>query len=474
MTHPASLSDLQGIILMMSKFIKLQSFTAFLLFFALSVDICPAENSTGWKAGVARVKITPTKPMWMAGYASRNKPSEGVKLDLFAKALALEDASGSRFVMVTTDLIGIPRPLRLNVEAAFVKKFNLPASALLLSASHTHCGPEIRYERVEGETIDSAILSTSRLYTQNLEKQLIDIIEQALNDLEPASLSYTYGRAGFAMNRRTPTAKGVRNHPYPEGPVDHQVPVLKVSTPTKKLKAILFGYACHNTTMGFYQFSGDYAGFAQKFIEEEHPGTTALFMMGCGGDQNPYPRSKEGRAAQHGRALANGVETALQSYDKPVTGKLGVELVNVEIDFATPPTKKEVLALIASSNKYDKIRGTALLKELETAGKIRTTYPYMVQVAHIGNIKLVALAGEVTIDYSLRLKKEMQGDFIWVAAYSNDVFGYVPSARVINEGGYEAGGAMRYTRFPGPFKPTIEKKIVSTIMQLDEKLESIK
>ncbi len=459
---------------MLSKSNRLQIIIAVSLCLLLSLETYAAENISGWKAGVASVKITPRGPMWMAGYASRNKPSEGVKLDLFAKALALEDAHGTRFVMVTTDLIGIPRTLRLNVEAAFVQKFKLPASALLLNASHTHCGPEIRYERVEGETVDSAILSTSRLYTQNLEKQLIDIVDQALNDLEPANLSYTYGRAGFAMNRRTPTAKGVRNHPYPEGPVDHQVPVLKVSTPTKKLKAILFGYACHNTTMGFYQFSGDYAGFTQKFIEEEHPGTTAMFMMGCGGDQNPYPRSKEGRAAQHGRALANGVETALQSYDKPVTGSLGVELVNVEIDFATPPTKKEVLALIASNNKYDKIRGNALLKELETAGKIRTTYPYMVQVAHVGSIKLIALAGEVTIDYSLRLKKEMQGDFIWVAAYSNDVFGYVPSARVIKEGGYEAGGAMRYTRFPGPFKPSLEEKIVSTIMQLDKKLEPAK
>ncbi len=440
------------------------------LFF--SAQNSQAENSGSWKAGVARVKITPEKPMWMAGYASRNRPSEGVKLDLFAKALALEDADGSRFVIVTTDLIGIPRMLRFNVEAAFVKKFHLPPSALLLNASHTHCGPEIRYERVEGETIDSAILGASRIYTRNLEKKLLELVDRALNDLEPASLSYTFGRAGFAMNRRTPTAKGVRNHPYPDGPVDHQVPVLKVMTPQKKLKAVLFGYACHNTTMGFYQFSGDYAGFAQKFIEADHPGTTALFLMGCGGDQNPYPRGKEGQAAQHGRALANGVEAALQTYDKPVAGKLQAELASVEIEFAPPPTKKELLALAASGNKYDKIRGTALLKELETKGEIRTTYPYMVQVVHIGNIKLVALAGEVTIDYSLRLKKEMQGDFIWIAAYSNDVFGYVPSARVISEGGYEAGGAMRYTRFPGPFKPTIEETIVSTVRQLDEKLDS--
>ncbi|MBL4886464.1 MAG: neutral/alkaline non-lysosomal ceramidase N-terminal domain-containing protein [Planctomycetaceae bacterium] len=452
----------------------LPCFMVLLLCLILSTQTYAEEASSGWKAGVASVKITPEKPIWMAGYASRNKPSEGIELDIYAKALAIEDASGTRFVMVTTDLIGIPRTMRHNVEALFMEKFKLPAAALLLNASHTHCGPEIRYERVQGETISSAILSASRLYTQNLEQQLIGIIGQAINDLEPVNLTYSYGRAGFAMNRRTPTEKGVRNHPYPEGPVDHQVPVLKVTTVKKKLKAVLFGYACHNTTMSFYKISGDYAGFAQKYIEELHPGTLALFMMGCGGDQNPYPRRKEGQAAQHGRALANGVETALQAYDKPVTGKLGVELEYPEIEFATPPTKIEVQALIDSSNKYDHVRGTALMKELETSGKIRTTYPYTVQVARIGNITLVALAGEVVIDYSLRLKKELQGDFIWIAGYSNDVFGYVPSARVIHEGGYEAGGAMRYTRLPGPFSPSIEKKIISTVIALDKKLGQAK
>ncbi len=429
------------------------------------------EKPTGWKAGVARVKITPTKPMWMAGYASRNKPFEGVTLDIYAKALALEDANGKRFVMVTTDLIGIPRTLRENVEGVFMKKFKLPAAALLLNASHTHCGPELRYDRVQTATGSVERLSESRNYAQKLEKQLITIIGKALDDLEPAKLTYTYGRAGFAMNRRTPTEKGVRNHPYPEGPVDHSVPVLKVTTSGKKLKAILFGYACHNTTMAFYQISGDYAGYAQKYIEEQNPGTMALFMMGCGGDQNPYPRSKQKYTEHHGRALANGVETALQSYDKPVVGNLGMQLENVELDFAPPPSKEELIALKNSKNKYDRRRGTSLLNELETYGKINTKYPYMVQVAHIGNIKMVALAGEVVIDYSLRLKKELKGDSIWIAAYSNDVFGYVPSARVIKEGGYEAGGAMRYTRFPGPFEPTIEKKIVGKILELDKRLQ---
>src|SRR5207249_11303240 len=53
----------------------------------------------GWKAGVAVQVITPTEPMWMSGYAARNKPAEGKLQDLYVKALALEDPSGGRLVL---------------------------------------------------------------------------------------------------------------------------------------------------------------------------------------------------------------------------------------------------------------------------------------------------------------------------------------------------------------------------------------
>ena len=84
----------------------------------------------------------------------------------------------------------------------------------------------------------------------------------------------------------------------------------------------MFGYACHNTTLGFYQFCGDYAGFAQQYLQAAHPDATALFVQGCGGDQNPYPRSKLELAEQHGRCLANAVEAALLTNARPLTGSL--------------------------------------------------------------------------------------------------------------------------------------------------------
>jgi hypothetical protein len=437
----------------------------------LVTNVLAAENP-GWKAGVAKVVITPQESMWMAGYAARKKPSEGKVQDLFAKALAMEDTSGTRLVIVTTDLIGIPRDLREWLVGEVQAKYQLPASGLLLNASHTHCGPELRTARALSAGLPPERLEQSQNYYDRLREQLSKLIGDALGNLGPATLSYTHGRAGFAMNRRLPTGKSYNNAPYPDGPVDHDVPVLRVAGEDGQLRALLFGYACHNTTLSFFQFCGDYAGYAQEYLEENHPGATALFLTGCGGDQNPQPRGALEQAQQHGRALANGVEAALLGPSKPIRGPLRLAIDSIPIEFADPPSRDELTRLSKSSDTYDQRRAATLLKELDEKGEIHKTYPYWIQGVRWGDdLLLVALAGEVVVDYSLRLKHELAGPCpVWIAGYSNDVFGYVPSLRVLQEGGYEAGGAMRFTSHPGPFAPTIEKLIVSGVHAVVGKL----
>jgi len=239
------------------------------------------------------------------------------------------------------------------------------------------------------------------------------------------------------------------------------------------LKAVLFGYACHSTTLGFYQFCGDYSGFAKRYLEEAHPGVTALFMAGCGGDQNPYPRGELELCKQHGRALANGVETALQTNARAVRGPLRAALEDVVLTFAPPPGREQLEKEAQSKDKWERQHAEALLDELKKTGEIRTTYPVPVQVVRFGDdLLLVALPGEVVVDYSLRLKSELAGPAVWVAGYSNDVFGYLPSLRVIEEGGYEGGGAMRYTTFPGPLAKPVEELVVEKVHELVKKTET--
>lgn len=431
-----------------------------------------AAPATSFKAGVATARITPSEMMWLTGYAARTMPAEGVELDLFAKALALEDEAGGRVVIVTTDLIGIPRRLREEVAAAVKTKFALPPEALLLNASHTHCGPELLTSEASEYGLDGARVAQGRKYVAELKETLISLVGEALEKRADARLFFSHARAGFAMNRRLPTSKGVENSPYPDGPVDHDVPVLQVKDDKGALKAVLFGYACHNTTLSFQRFCGDYAGFAQRDVEEAHPGTAAMFVMGCGGDQNPYPRGEVSLCRHHGKTLALAVETALQTKSvRPVSGPLRAAADTAALQFAPAPSKEELLTLKDSKDRYDRRRAEFLLNELETQGKIGLEYDYPVQVLRVGNeVTLVALAGETVVDFSLRLKKELQGPAaVWVAGYSNDVFGYVPSRRVLNEGGYEAGGAMRYTVLPGPFDAGVEDRIVEKVHALVKK-----
>jgi neutral ceramidase len=449
------------------------------------------EPKGTWKAGVATVVITPEQSMWMAGYAARTKPSEGKVHDLNAKALALEDSQGTRFVIVTMDLIGFPREFRDSVEKEVAARFGLKPEGLLLNVSHTHCGPEIRaWRATQAWDLPPEQIELGKKYAEALQVKIVDLVGRALKDLAPAQLSYVHGRAAVAMNRRLLTERGYVISPNADGPVDHDVPVLLVAAPDGKMRAILFGYACHNTTLDFYQFCGDYAGFAQLYLEETHPGAVALFMIGCGADQNPTPRRTLEWAKQHGRAVANGVEQALASKPRPVRGPLRLALGEAMLELAAPPSVEELKKQASSTNKYESRHAEELLKDLE-AGRRRSTYPYLVHVAQFGDdLTMVGLAGEVVVDYSLRLKKELaaprgeailalsspaskggtlspQGPAVWVAGYCNEVFGYVPSQRVLQEGGYEAKDSILYYDITvTPFAPSVEKRIVDKVHEL--------
>jgi Neutral/alkaline non-lysosomal ceramidase, N-terminal len=425
-----------------------------------------------WKAGIARVDITPEKMIWMAGYAGRKKPAEETIQKLYAKALLIEDAEGTQHIFITMDLIGVPRTLRELIEHEAKKRYGLNPGNITINASHTHCGPEIR-KKAEILYIPQEYIPSTQEYRKVLETKLIDLIGEAIAQIKPVFISYTHGRAGFAMNRRTPTEKGFINHPYPDGPVDHDVPVLKITSTKGALKAVLFGYACHNTTMGFYKFMGDYAGYAQQYIEEAHPGVTALFFMGCGGDQNPYPRRKFEQTLQHGRALANAVETSLQAKETPIHGPLKSAIKVVPLYLEKAPSKQKLVKLSQSKNRFTRRRGTYLLDQLNSTGRISNEYPYLIQAVQFGNdLTMVILAGEVVIDYAIRFKQEINSPRVWVAGYSNDVFGYIPSLKVLKEGGYEGRRAMDYSLLPGPFQESVESIIVKETHQLVNQLKS--
>jgi hypothetical protein len=422
-----------------------------------------APSRLEWKAGAASIDITPDGPAWMAGYAGRTKPSEAVVQKLFAKALAIEDAQGAMVILVTLDLIGVPKPLREAVEQHVFARHQLRPESLLLNASHTHSGPSL-YGRGVG---DPAFVAKANAYSRLLEEKVGRVIDDALARREPVTLQYARARAGFAMNRRLRVGTEIRNSPNPDGPVDHDVPVLRVANAKNEVKAILFGYACHNTVTGTYSLNGDYAGYAQAYLEEARPGSVALFLTGAGGDQNPYPRGTLEQSAQHGRTLANAVEAALAvTVPRTVTGPLRSALAYADLEYADI-ARADLQRRAASRIAAEKTRAEQLLADLEQ-GKLPRSYPCPVQVVQFGvDLTLVAIGGETTVDYSLRLKRELAAgpNAIWVAGYSNDGFGYLGSRRVIMEGGYE-GYSANTGRHPGPWATNTEDRVIHLAHEL--------
>jgi neutral ceramidase len=414
--------------------------------FAIAVVVCSnpvfAQN-TGWKAGTAKAVITPAEPMWMAGYGGRNKPAEGTLHDLYIRVLALQDANGHRAITLSSDTLGISQPIYEAVVAACEKQFGLKRADIMLNASHTHCGPVLKQALSDIYPLNDAQRKQVDVYSDKLIETIVATIGKALENLEPVTLSHGQGSTDFAVNRRTnrePDVPMLRAENRLLGPVDHAVPVLTATRADGSLKAIVFAYACHNTVMDFYQWSGDYAGIAQLALEARHPNTTAMFAMGCGADQNPLPRRKVELLKQYGLQLADAVDAALKQPLKPLTAKLAtaVELTPLKLDPLPPREQLEKMA--AAPESYSQRWASRVLK-LPT-DKPFPEYPYPVQAWKLGDSLLwITLGGEVVVDYSLRFKGQYGYD-TWVTAYANDVMAYIPSARVRIEGGYEGQSSM--------------------------------
>ncbi len=438
----------------MKTLLGLLSLCAWLVF-------CGHGHAAEFKVGVARAAVTAQSPTWMNGYAARTHKSDGVIHDLWAKALVVEDARGGRVAIVTTDVLGLPREVSDRIAARLREKYGLERPQVVLNSSHTHSAPVVWPNARVIFDFSPDDLKQAEQYAEKLAEDVVGAVGAAIADLAPADIAVGHGTTGFAMNRREPTPQGVRLGVNTKGPVDHDVPVVKIAAPDGKLRAVLFGYACHNTTLGgdFYKLCGDYAGFAQIEVEKAHPGATAMFMALCGGDQNPNPRGTVELAARHGKSLADAVGDVLAGQLRPVRPPIRTAYRLVNLDFA--PHERAVFEKDAKSpNRYLQRRAKLMLAAYDAGRPVRHA-AYPVQAVRFGDdLTLVALGGEVVVDFALRLKREFPKENLIVAGFSNDVMCYIPSLRVLRGGGYEPVDSMIYYGQPGPFAENVEETVI--------------
>ena len=432
-----------------------------------------------WLIGAGRRVITPVKPLMMAGYASRTKPATDKDTDLWAKVLYLEDGESNRGVMICLDLVGIGRDVSQRVCKRLNHSFGLKRQQIALFTSHTHSGPVVGMNLAPMHYLLADELQQKRIdaYADRLVDDIETAVGMAIDACQPGRVQWGSGKATFAVNRR-------ENKPYdivPEkrakgtlsGPVDHDVPVLAARDLSGKLVAVVFGYACHATTLAAGQWNADYPGYAQLELEKMYPGCTAMFWAGCGADQNPLPRRTVELAKNYGNQLARAVGEVLAGPMAFLESDLRTQYEETDLKLQEIPGDLELNQAAQSSNRYEASRARLLKTRTLADGSLADTYPYPIAIWELGGeVDFVHLGGEVVVDYAIRLKDELNGHQTWVAAYANDVMAYIPSRRVLAEGGYEGGGSNVYYGLPGIWHPDSEARIVDAVRKQVEKTKS--
>jgi len=394
-----------------------------------------------WKVGIAKATITPETAVWLAGYGSRRVP-DGKLHDLWVKVLALEDHEGRRAALVTTDHMGIPKGIYESLVRTLKARCRLDRADVMITFSHNHCGPRLRGDLVDYYPVDAEQTKLVAEYSDRFESITVDTVVKALAALAPGRLSVGKGRCTFAVNRRNnPEAdvpRLVASGTPLKGPVDHSVPVLAVHR-GERLVGIVFGYACHPTTLSFRKWCGDYPGFAQIALEKSHPGATAMFVNTCGGDQNPLPRRKVELCEQYGLRLADAVGKALGEPLAPVPSGLRTAFEFVDLAYQKVMTRAGLEKAAGSGRAIHARWGRRMLKRLDAGETFASAYPYPVQAWRLGDKLLwIGMGGEAVVDWALRFKREC-GPGTWVCGYASDLVAYIPSRRVWEEGGYEGG-----------------------------------
>ncbi|HEY2251918.1 MAG TPA: neutral/alkaline non-lysosomal ceramidase N-terminal domain-containing protein, partial [Planctomycetaceae bacterium] len=424
-------------------------------------------SAADWHVGVASVDITPDYPVRLSGFAFRKTESEGIRQKIRAKALAFGLDKASAAVLITVDNLGIPERMTADVAARLETKAGLHPSRLAITFSHTHTAPMLAgvAPTLFGMPIPAEHQAHIDRYTRELTDKLEQVALAALADRQPARLTGGIGKVDLAINRRS---KG--------GPVDHELPVLVVRDPENKIRAIYLSYACHCVTLSDNRISGDWAGSAQEQIERAHPGAIALVSIGCGADSNPRSgvTGAKGEVAEaQGVEIAAEVERLLKGELRPITGPLATHMERIDLAFDKLPTREE-FAEKAKVQDAAGFHARTQLARLDRGEMLRSQIGYPIQTWTFGDsLAMAFLPGEVVVDYSLRLKRELDGRRLWINAYSNDAPCYIPSERILKEGGYEGGGAMIYYDQPTKLAAGLEQQIVDGVRrQLDEKFKA--
>ncbi len=444
----------------------------------VSLNILPCIAAVGFAAatsnpeiGIAVRDITPELPIRLAGYAGRKRAADKLDQPLLVQSLALKNLSGERFVLVALDNCEVSHAFMQPVLQQFASQFQLGRGEVAVVSSHTHSAPVLEQTLTDMAQPPPADRERIGKYSRSLQAKLVEVVGAALADCQPATLEQGLGRATFAMNRRVYQGDTVVFGDNSDGPVDWDVPVLRIKGTNGAVRAVLFGYACHGTSVrngdDWYVVSGDYMAYARQHLEALQPGAVAMFLTGMGADSDPAPRGLLLDAKRHGLELAGAVMGVLDRTMRPVHGAFKLAYDEVALPLAPPPGREQLEKDAQSQDINVKLRADAYLKLLNAGQPLPESVKLPLAVLRLGDdLTFVLVGGEVVVDYSHRIKRMLADDHPWPIGYAYEVPCYIPSARLIKEGGYETDSSLIYYGYYGPFRGAIEAELLGRLESL--------
>jgi len=417
--------------------------------------------------GAAKTDVTPHEPVLLAGYSARTGVFEGIDTKLWARAMVI--GADSPVAIVVLDNCGVSRYVTSEL-AKRLAEHGIAPDRLVVAATHTHNAPNlIGYAPIvwAGRSTPEQDKGTAR-YTAFAIEQMEAAVVAALLAREPMSLEWAQGRVSFGGNRRVLndgkwTGFGFQQ----DGPVDHSLPVLAARDASGVVRAVWANYACHCTTVGSRNHvGGDWAGFASESMEKQFPEAVSLMTIGCGADIGPQTggglenaRTQGGTIGAEVRRLLAGETTSLSSAPEAVSKRVQLPLAKVE--------KRDYWEEQAKLGGFHGQLAKAMLGRLDSGDSLASEVDYPVSAWMFDNdLAMVFLGGEVVVDYSVRLNRELDWSRLWITGWTNEMPGYIPSRRVLEEGGYEPDFSQVYYEQPARYAPELEGKLVGAVHDL--------
>ena len=444
-------------------------------FFPSTLSAQTPENE--WQVGASKADITPEVPVRLSGYGSRTQPTIELDDRLFARAMCLKHGQQAPLILVSLDAIGLSASLTDQIHSKLKELYSLERKQVVLCTSHSHTAPQLDdvlpnlYSTPLTEVERDSMSTTSRKTVEAVVK----VVGESIERMKPAIVGFGTGRAEFAINRRL-----LKNNVWTgfgtvdDGPVDRTVRVILAKRPDGTTIAVAYQYACHCTSISpeLNKLSGDWAGLSAGLLEDSFrtnnsPDAIALPIIGCGADANPNPRGKYEHAQQHAHEMAQSVQAVCSGPTEPLPPPTSqaFQLVAIASD---RPSRDHLNEMAKSTSFVERNFAQIMLAILKQKDRLPETYPAPVHYWSFGDkLAWVFMGGEVVVDYQIRLEKELsQFSNVWVAGYTDDVFAYVASERIRNEGGYEVDTSMLYYAQPGRWASGTEDLIVSRILKM--------